>query len=115
MLKDYFNSNLTPENQARIAESLRHFYMDWTVFPSYGKARSFRSLYDYKDDNGRYHHSIVKYDGFYYLMDKDQRQRFMLLLHSVERDDAWDKRLAKVNSVLDSELAKSVLKKECFK
>ena len=101
MLKDYFNPNLSPENQCRISESLRRFVLDWTVFPSYGQARYWRSVQCCKGENGRYSTSIVKYDGFYYLMEKDQRQRFLFLLHSVERDDAWDKRLAKVNSDLD--------------
>ena len=109
MLKDYFNPNLSPENQCRISESLRRFVLDFTVFSSYSQARYFRSTQDYKDDNGRYHFFIVKYDGFYYLMNKDQRQRFKSLLHSVERDDAWDKRLAKVNAVLDADVSKSVL------
>ena len=109
MLKDYFNPNLSAENQVRIHESLRRFVLDWTVFPSYSQARYWRSVQCCKGENGRYSTFIVKYDGFYYLMEKDQRQRFMLLLHSVERDDSWDKRLANVNAVLDAELAKSFI------
>ena len=107
MLKDYYNPNLSPENQCRISESLFAF-PDWTVFSSYGQARSWRSTQDYKDENGRYHISIVKYDDFYYLMDKDQLQRFKALIRSVERDDAWDKRLVKVNAELVAQLAKKI-------
>ena len=81
MLKDYFNSNLSPEYQARIADFLFQF-PSWTVFPSYGQARSYRATQDYKHEDGRYSFSIVKYDGFYYLMDKEQLHRFKLLLRS---------------------------------
>lgn len=115
MLKDYFNPDLSHEYQFRIYESLRRFVPDATVFTSYGQARYWRSVQCCKGENGRYSTSIVKYADCYYLMDKYQLQRFKELLRSCQRDDAWDKRLAKVNASLDAELAKSVLKKECFK
>lgn len=105
MLKDYFNSNLSPENQARIADFLRRFVLDWTVFPSYGQARSYRATQDYKDVNGRYHFSIVLYDGFYYLMQKKQLRRFKYLLHACERDDAWEKRLSAAGALLDADVS----------
>ena len=87
MLKEYFNPNLSGENQTRISDFLFRF-SSWTVFPSYGQARAYRATQDYKHEDGRYSFSIVKYDGFYYLMDRDQRHRFMLLLHASEREDA---------------------------
>lgn len=81
MLKDYFNPNLAPKYQSRIAELLASF-PSWSVFGTYGQARAYRASQDYKDENGRYHLSIVLYDGFYYLMSKEQFHWFKLLLHS---------------------------------
>lgn len=115
MLKDYFNPDLSHEYQFRIYECLRHFKPDVTLFTSYGQARYWRRVYECPDENGRYSTRIVRYADCYYLMDKDQLQRFKVLLRSCERDDAWDKRLAKVDAVLCAELSKSVLKKECFR
>lgn len=115
MLKDYFNPYLSHEYQFRIFESLRRFVPDATLFTSYGQARYWRRSNECPEENGRYSTRIVRYADCYYLMEKDQFQRFKELLRSCERDDAWDKRLAKVDSVLGAELAKSVLKKECFR
>lgn len=81
MLKDYYDSNLAPKYQARIAEALASF-PSWSVFGTYGQARAYRSSQDYKDENGRYHLSIVHYDGFYYIMTKEQLHWFKLLLRS---------------------------------
>ena len=81
MLKDYYNPNLLPVYQARISEVLAAF-PSWTVFGTYGQARAYRASQDYKDENGRYHFSIVLYDGFYYLMTKEQLHRFKLFLRS---------------------------------
>jgi hypothetical protein len=104
MLKDYFNPSFSPKNNARIRKSLDQF-PSWTVFPSYGQARSYRAANDYKGENGRYSFSIVLYDGFYYLMNKDQLHRFKLFLHAVARDDSMDKGIAKINAELDAQLA----------
>lgn len=101
MLKDYFNPSFSQENNARIRKSLDQF-PSWTVFPSYCQARSYRAANDFKGENGRYTFSIVLYDGFYYLMDKDHLHCFKLLLHSVARDDSMDKGIAKINTELDS-------------
>ena len=81
MVKDYYNPDLSPKYQTRIAEALASF-PSWSVFGSYAQARSYRASQDSKDENGRYHLSIVLYDGIYYLMTKEQRHRFKLLLHS---------------------------------
>lgn len=103
MLKDYFNPSFSQKNNAVIRKALDQF-PSWTVFPSYGQARSYRAANDYKGENGRYTFSIVLYDGFYYLMDKEQFHRFKLLLHSVSRDDSMDKGIAKINAELDAYL-----------
>lgn len=89
MLKDYFNPNFSVENNTRIFNFLdEQFSSCLDVFPSYGQARSVRANRDYKDENGRYHLSIVLYDGFYYLMDKKQLHLFKLLLRSISRDES---------------------------
>lgn len=106
MLKDYFIPDLSHEYQFRIFESLRRFVPDASVFTSYGQARYWRAVNECKGENGRYSTSIVKYADCYYLMDKDQLQRFKELLRSCVRDDAWDKRLAKVDADLDAQLSK---------
>lgn len=82
MLKDYYNPNLSPNSQSRIAEELASI-PSWSVFSTYGQARSYRASHDYKDENGRYHLSIVLYDGFYYMMTKYQLHSFKLLLRSL--------------------------------
>lgn len=81
MLKDYYNPNLLPVYHHHIAEALAAF-PTWSVFGTYAQARSYRASQDYKDENGRYHLSIVLYDGFYYLMTKEQLHRFKLFLRS---------------------------------
>lgn len=89
MLKDYFNPNFSVKNNTRISDFLdQEFSSYFDVFPSYSQARSVRANQDYRGENGRYHFSIVLYDGFYYLMDKEQLHRFKLLLHSISRDES---------------------------
>ena len=90
MLKDYYNPNLLPVYQSRIAEALAAF-PSWSVFGTYGQARAYRASQDYKDENGRYHLSIVLYDGFYYLMTKEQFHRFKLFLRSCSLNNSVEK------------------------
>ena len=102
MLKDYFNPNLSPKYQSRIAESLASF-PSWTVFGSYAQARSYRASQDFKDENGRYHLYIVLYDGFYYLMTKEQRYRFKLLLRTFSLNTSMDYHISAFNNLFNSE------------
>ena len=81
MLKDYYNPDLSPKDHVRIYEALASF-PSRSVFCSYAQARSYRASLNCKDENGRYQLFIVLYDGLYYLMTKEQRHRFKLLLHS---------------------------------
>ena len=89
MLKDYYNPNLSPKHKCRMYEALAAF-PSWTVFVSYGQARSYRASQDYKDENGRYRLFIVLYDGLYYIMTKEQRHRFMLLLRTFSLSNSRD-------------------------
>ncbi|MEE1194812.1 MAG: hypothetical protein U0K79_08455 [Phascolarctobacterium sp.] len=102
MLKDYYNPNLSPKYQSRIAESLSSF-PSWTVFGSYAQARSYRASHDYKEENGRYRLSIVLYDGFYYLMTKEQLYRFKLLLHSFSLNNSMDYHISAFNNLFNLE------------
>ena len=87
MLKDYFNPNLSSKHKSRIYEALASL-PSWNIFISYSQARAYRASHDHKDENGRYHFSIVLYDGFYYLMTKEQLYRFKLFLHSCSLDNS---------------------------
>lgn len=101
MLKDYYNSNLAPKYQSLIAEALAAF-PSWTVFGTYGQARSYRASQDYKDENGRYHLSIVLYDGFYYLMTREQLHRFKLFLRSCSLNNSMDYHITELNNLFNS-------------
>ena len=101
MLKDYYNPNLSPKYQSRIARALALF-PSWTVFASYAQARSYRASQDYKDENGRYHLSIVLYDGFYYLMTKEQLHRLKLFLHSCSLDNSMDHHISELDKLFNS-------------
>ena len=100
MLKDYYNPNLLPVYQSRISEALAAF-PSWTVFASYAKARAYRASQDYKDENGRYHFSIVLYDGFYYLMTKEQLHRFKLFLSSCSFKNPMDSRISELDKLFN--------------
>ena len=103
MLKDYFNPNLAPKYQSRIADALAAF-PSWTIFSSYAQARSYRATHSFKKgDNGRYFFSIVLYDGFFYLMTSEQFHRFKLFLHSCSLDNSIDNHLVKLNQLSNSE------------
>lgn len=102
MLKDYYNPVLLPIYHVRIAEALAAF-PSWSVFGSYAQARSYRSSQDYKDENGRYHLSIVLYDGFYYLMTKEQLHRFKLFLHSCSLNNSMDYHISELDKLFNSE------------
>ena len=102
MLKDYFNPNLAPNYQTRIAEALASF-PSWSVFGTYAQARAYRSSQDYKDENGRYHFSIVLYDGFYYLMTKEQLHCFKLFLRSCSFNNSMDYHISELNKLFNSE------------
>lgn len=101
MLKDYFNPNLSPKYQSRIAEALAAF-PTWSVFGTYAQARAYRSSQDYKDENGRYHLSIVLYDGFYYLMTKEQLHRFKLFLRSCSLNNSMDYHISELDKLFNS-------------
>lgn len=102
MLKDYYNPNLPFKYELRIAEALAAF-PSWTIYSSYSQARSYRATHDYKDENGRYHLSIVLYDGFYYLMTKEQLHRFKLLLRSCSLNNSMDFHITELNKLFNSE------------
>lgn len=102
MLKDYYNPNLLPIYHVRIAEALAAF-PTWTVFGSYAQARSYRSSQDCKDENGRYRLSIVLYDGFYYLMTKEQLHRFKLFLRSCSLNNSMDYHISELDKLFNSE------------
>ena len=102
MLKDYYNSNLSPIYQSRIAEALAAF-PSWSVFGTYGQARAYRSSKDHKDENGRYHLSIVLYDCFYYLMTKEQLHRFKLFLRSCSLNNSMDYHISELDKLFNSE------------
>lgn len=101
MLKDYYNPNLSPKYQTRIAEALAAF-PSWSVFGSYAQARSSRASQDCKDENGRYRLSIVLYDGFYYLMTKEQLHRFKLFLRSCSLNNSMDYHISELDKLFNS-------------
>ena len=101
MLKDYYNPNLLPTYHVRIAEALAAF-PSWSVFGSYAQARSFRATQDSKDENGRYHYSIVLYDGFFYLMTKEQLHRFKLFLRSCSLNNSMDYHISELDKLFNS-------------
>ena len=101
MLKDYFNPNLSPKYQSRIAEALAAF-PSWTVFGSYGQARAHRASHYPKCENGRYPVSIVLYDGFYYLMTQEQFYRFKLFLRSCPLEHSMDYHISELETLLSS-------------
>ena len=102
MLKDYYNPNLSPKFQSRIADALAAF-PSLSVFGSYAQARSYRSSLDCKDENGRYQLSIVLYHGFYYLMTKEQLHRFKLFLHSCSLNNSMDYHISELDKLFNSE------------
>ena len=102
MLKDYYNPNLLPIYHVRIAEALAAF-PSWSVFGSYAQARAYRASQDYKGENGRYHFSIVLYDGFYYLMTKEQLHCFKLFLRSCSQNNTLDHCISELDKLLNSE------------
>lgn len=102
MLKDYFDSNLSPKYQSRIASALADF-PTWSVFVSYGQARSYRASQDYKDENGRYQLSIVLYNGFYYLMTKEQLHRFKHILRYCFLSNSMDYLTSELDKLFESE------------
>lgn len=101
MLKDYFNSNLAPKYQSRIAEALAAFPL-WAVFGSYSQARAYRASHYPKDENGRYCLSIVLYDGFYYLMNQEQFHRFKLFLRSCSLENSMDYHISELERLFSS-------------
>ena len=102
MLKDYYNPNLSSKYQSRIADALAAF-PSWSVFGSYAQARSYRATQDSKDENGRYRLSIVLYDGFYYLMTKEQLHRFKLFLRSCSLNNSMDYHISELDKLFNSE------------
>ena len=102
MLKDYYNPNLSPKYQSRIAEALAAF-PSLSVFGSYAQARSYRSSLDCKDENGRYQLSIVLYHGFYYLMTKEQLHRFKLFLRTCFLSNSMDYHISELDKLFNFE------------
>ena len=102
MLKDYYNPDLSPKYQSRIYEALASL-PSWDIFSSYAQARSYRASQDYKEENGRYRLSIVLYDGFYYLMTKEQLHRFKLFLHSCSLNNSMDYHISELDKLFNSE------------
>ena len=102
MLKDYYNPNLSPKYQSSIAGALAAF-PTWSVFGTYAQARAYRASQDCKDENGRYHLSIVLYDGFYYLMTKEQLHRFKLFLRSCSFNNSLDYHISVLEKLLNSQ------------
>ena len=90
MLKDYFDSSLSVEDQQNVYEVLekipRHL-----VFTSYAQARSYRAANCVKGDNGRYDDVIFLYDSFYYIASKDFFHRFKLFIATLVNDVACNK------------------------
>lgn len=102
MLKDYYNPDLLPIYQSRISDALAAF-PTWSVFGTYSQARSYRASQDHKDENGRYHFSIVLYDGFYYLMTNEQLHRFKLFLRSCSLNNSMDYHISELDKLFNSE------------
>lgn len=93
MLKDYFDSSLSPYSQDRIQKVLNTVY-SWCIFSSYGQARAYRAANFAKDENGRYDYSILLYNGFYYVISRKCRQLILNHIAEVRRDDNKEKQIA---------------------
>lgn len=105
MLKDYFNSNLSSNSQTRIARCLEKV-PSYCVFSSYGQARAYRAANCAVRENGRYDYTIFLYDGFYYVVSKEQFHDFKNFLHHVKLNDNIDKEVSYCNRRFDDILNK---------
>lgn len=89
MLKDYFDSTLSPYSQDRIMKVLQTVN-SWCIFRSYGQARAYRAANCAKNENGRYDYAILLYDGFYYVVSLKCRHLILNHIAEVQRDDKAD-------------------------
>lgn len=105
MLKDYFDSTLSPYSQDRIMKVLQAVD-SWCVFPSYGQARAYRAANCAKDENGRYDYSILLYDGFYYVLSHKCRRLILNHIVQVRRDEDYDLHCAAFDDIATRELAR---------
>ena len=92
MLKDYFDSTLSPYSQNRIQKVLDTVY-SWCIFSSYGQARSYRAANCAKNEYGRYDYFILLYDGFYYVVSREQRRLILNHIAVVRRDEDKEKQI----------------------
>lgn len=88
MLKDYFDSSISVQNQQFINQVLDGVPR-YQVFSSYGQARSYRSAHTCKRE-GRYDYAIFLYDGFYYVISNDYRRIVLNTIAYARRCDLFD-------------------------
>lgn len=116
MLKDYFDSTLTLEHQAKINDFLNGIPR-WCVFSSYGQARSYRAANFYKDENGHYDFRIFLYDGFYYVISFDGFSHLKWLIARYRKIESEDIHFKAFIDRTSNELARDgvYVPKELFK
>ena len=109
MLKDYFDSSLTWQHQ----DAVQGFLNDiprWSVFSSYGQARSYRSAHCYKDENGRYNMRIFLYDGFYYVAHYTVLSSLKHLIAKFRQQEDFDLHMAAFDDYARKSLARDGVK-----
>jgi hypothetical protein len=89
MLKDYFDSAISPE-RLKVVHNLLDRVPRWQIFDSYGQARSYRALNDFKREDTGYDYSIFLYDGFYYVIPKEYRRTIINEIAFARRSDDFD-------------------------
>lgn len=109
MLKDYFDSTLSVHSQQRINRILDTIPSQ-CVFASYGEARAFRAMSCARNEFGRYDDFIFLYDGFYYLVSREQRRLIKNQIVRVRRDEDFDLRMAAFDDYVRVSLARDGVK-----
>ena len=109
MLKDYYDSNIS-FNRLKVIRKLLDAVPRWQVFNSYGQARSYRAMNDFKREDSGYDYSIFLYDGFFYVITKEYRRTILNEIAFARRSDAFDLHCAAFDDYATQSLARDGIK-----
>ena len=98
MLKDYYDSTISFD-RLKVIDKLLDAVPRWQLFDTYGQARSYRAMNDFKREDSGYDYSIFLYDGFFYVITKEYRRTILNEIAFARRSDAFDAACAKFDEL----------------
>lgn len=109
MLKDYYDCTISFD-RLKVIHKLLDSVPRWQIFDTYGQARSYRAMNDFKREDTGYDFSIFLYDGFYYVITKDFRRIVLNEIAFARRSDDFDLHCAAFDDYATQSLARDGVK-----